>query len=369
MATKALIALLGAAMLVGCGGPAKTGGQLGAVPAAAAKEADAKEAAGNEARAKEADGKAGDPKEADAKEADGKAGDAKEADAKDGGAKDTRQLELTAEQVARIGVITTAVQAARYAGTAEGFGVILSHELVAQVAADLHSSTAAARLSDAALARAKGLAGGPGALGADALENAERQQAADSAAVELARRKLTSLLGVDFPFHDGADSELEKLAAGSHKLLRATFSSDSKMTGTPKTLRVSSIDAESGAAWNAHTVWAAPQDPSLPGRSVFAILTDATLTEGARVRAQAEADSGIVGVIIPEPAVVVSEGQYWCYLKKKEGVYQRVAIDTSRPFAEGYFVTEAIAPGQEVVTTAAGSLLARELNSSTEAED
>jgi len=343
MAPLCAAVLASGLLLAGCGASGKSGGGAAS------------------------DAKAADAKESDAKDAgEKKEGDAKGADEKKEG---TRQLELTPEQVAKIGVVTTAVQTARYAGTAEGFGVVLSHELVAQVAADLHSSTAAARLSDAALARARRLAGGPGALGADALENAERQQAADSAAVQLARRKLTSLLGVAFPFHDGADSELEKLAEGSHKLLRATFPSDSQVTGTPKTLRVSSIDAQSGAAWSAHTVWAAPQDPTLPGRSLFAILTDATVAEGARVRAQAETDSGIVGVVVPEPAVLVSDGQYWCYIKKKEGVYQRVAIDPNRPLGEGYFVTAGIAPGQEVVTTAAGSLLARELNSSSESED
>jgi hypothetical protein len=354
MGTKALIALLGAAMLAGCGGSGNTGA---GVPAAAATES--REDKPATAQTKPEDGDA----------ADAKPGAAKADEAKEGGAKDTRQLDLTPEQVAKIGVVTSAVQTARYTGTAEGFGVILSHELVAQVAADLHSSTAAAKLSDEALARAKRLATGPGALGVDALENAERQQAADTAAVELARRKLTSLLGVAFPFHDGADSELEKLAEGKHKLVRATFPADSKITGTPKTLRVASIDAQSGTAWSAHTVWAAPQDPTLPGRSVFAILTDEAVMEGAHVRAQTEGDSGVVGVVVPEPAVVVSDGQYWCYVKKKEGVYQRVAIDTSRPFGEGYFVTEGILPGQEVVTTAAGSLLARELNASTEAED
>jgi hypothetical protein len=335
MGTKTLILLLSGALLVGCSGGGPAAGH------AATKEADAKEA--------------------DAKEADAKEGEAKK--------EETRQVSLTPEQAARIGVVTTPVQSARYAGTAEGFGAILSHDLVAQAAAELHTSVAASRLSDAALARAKRLADTPGALGADAVENAERQQAADQSAVQLARRKLTSLLGVAFPFHEGADSELERLAEGTHKLARITFPVDAALTGTPKALRVSSIDAASGTAWNAHTVWAAPQDPSLPGRSLFAILTESTLAEGARVRAQAEADAAIVGTVVPEPAVVVTDGLYWCYVKKEEGVYQRVAIDTGRPLGEGYFVADGIAPGQEVVTSGAGSLLARELNASTEPED
>jgi len=338
MGTRTLILLVSGALLVGCSGARPGTGH----------------AAGTEAR------------DADAKEADTKGAGAKEGEAKK---EESRQVELTPEQAAKLGIATTPVQSARYAGTAEGFGAILSHDLVAQAAAELHTSVAASRLSDAALARAKRLADTPGALGADVVENAERQQAADQSAVQLARRKLTSLLGVAFPLRDGADSELERLADGSHKLARITFPVDAVLQGMPKVLRVSSIDAAGGTAWNAHTVWAAPQDPSLPGRSMFAILTESTLAEGARVRAQAESDAAILGAVVPEPAVVVADGLYWCYVKKDEDVYQRVAIDTSRPLGEGYFVGDGIAPGQEVVTAGAGSLLARELNASTASQD
>jgi hypothetical protein len=334
MGTKALILLLSGVLLVGCSGGGPAAGQ------AATQEADPKKAGAQE-RAQEGEEKK----------------------------EQTRQVELTPEQAARIGIVTTPVQSARYAGTAEGFGAILSHDVVAQAAAELHTSVAASRLSDAALARAKRLAGTPGALGADAVENAERQQAADQSAVQLARRKLTSLLGVAFPFHGGADSELEKLADGTHKLARVTFPVDAAITGVPTALRLSSIDAAAGSAWNAHTVWAAPQDPTLPGRSLFAILTDSTVAEGARVRAQAQSDAAIAGVVVPEPAVVVADGLYWCYVKKNEDAYRRVAIDTGRPLGEGYFVADGIAPGEEVVTAGAGSLLARELNASTEPED
>jgi hypothetical protein len=297
---------------------------------------------------------------ADTEKEDASGGDAKKEEA--------RQLTLTPEQVSRLGVVTTAAQEARYTASSEGFGAVISHEFIAQATADLHTAAAAVKQSEAALARAQRLSSGPGALGADVLENAQRQHGADQAAVQLARRKLTSLLGVGFPWRGALDSELEKLADGTHELLRVTFPPDASLTGTPKTLRVSSIDAPD-IAWIARAVWAAPQDPTLPGRTVFAVLTDSTLAEGAHVRARSSADSSIPGVMVPETAVVITDGQYWCYLKKKDGVYQRVAIDSSRPLGDGYFVADGVAAGDEVVTSAAGLLLARELNSSTEAED
>jgi hypothetical protein len=350
MGTKTLMVLLCAAVLAGCGGAA------GQSAAGTSKEGGAQKQSG---------GTTGEPKGADEQ-----AGEAKE-----GEGKETRQVELTPEQVARLGVVTTAVQEARYAATSEGFGVVISHEVVAQAAADLQTALAAVKQSQAAVERAQRLSSGPGALGADVLENAQRQHGADEAAVQLARRKLTALFGVGFPWQPGrpkgqgdGEGELRRLADGTHELLRVTFPPSSSVTGTPRTLRISSIDALA-SAWVARTVWPAPQDPSLPGRSVFAVLTDSTLAEGARVRAQSSTDASISGVIVPETAVVITDGQYWCYVEKKDGLYRRVAIDASRPLGNGYFVSDGVAAGDRVVTSGAGLVLARELNASTGAED
>jgi len=285
------------------------------------------------------------------------------------GHEQSRELKLTPEQVSRLGVVTTHVRATHYSAQAEGFGVAIAHEVIAQAASELQTAVASARLSDKTLARAERLADGPGALGVDAQEAAQRQRAADQAAVRLARRKLTALLGVEFPWHgEAADAEIEKLAEGSQRLLRVTFPPGAP-AGRPKALRVSSLDAAGGTEWTARAVWAAPQDPTLPGQSVFAVLTSADLAEGAHVRAQSLSDSSTAGVVVPETAVVINGGQYWCYVKKEEGVYRRVAIDGGRPTGAGYFVSDGIDAGEEVVTTAAGLLLARELNASTEAGD
>lgn len=347
MGTKVAIVLLGAVVLASCGGCARSG---------AGQVRDGVEPADAEAGAPAAGAKEG----AAANES---------ADAKQGTEVKQRELKLTSEQAGKLGVVTTPAQATDYTAQAEGFGVVLSHDAIAQAAAELQTAVASARLSDQTLDRARRLADGPGALGADALEGAQRQQAADQTAVRLAWRKLTALLGVEFPWHGAAaDAELEKLAEGSHRLLRVTFP-----PGTPgrkpKALRVSSLDAAAGTDWTARTVWAAPQDPTLPGQSVFAVLAGTDLAEGAHIRAQSLSDSSTAGVVVPETAVVINEGQYWCYVKKEGGVYRRVAIDGSRPTGAGYFVAEGVGAGDQLVTTAAGLLLARELNASTEAGD
>jgi hypothetical protein len=74
------------------------------------------------------------------------------------------------------------------------------------------------------------------------------------------------------------------------------------------------------------------------------------------------------GVLVPPSAVVVSDGKFWCYVERQPGVFTRVPLDISRSMADGYFVGDAIKPGASIVTAAAGLLLARQSNPSSEAE-
>ena len=380
MGTKIVWALLGTVGLAICAGC----GSSGAAPAQAAADEPAAKAAGGAAAKDEADAKG-------------------EGAAKEGGEEaKPREVKLDDEQISHLGIVTTAVQATHYSPQSEGYGAVISHDAIAQAQADLQTALAASRASEKAFARTRELANGPGALGVDVLENAQRQQAADQSAVRLAQRKLTTLLGLEFPWHGAAaDAETEKLAEGAHRLLRVTFPPGGASAGKLKALRVSSLDEPAGADWTAKTIWRAPQDPTLPGQTVFALVTSADLSEGAHIRAQSLADTGTAGVVVPETAIVITEGQYWCYVKKENGkeeasddkkedakddakddkkddkkddgkddvVFQRVAVDGSHPTGSGYFVADGIEPGAEVVTTGAGSLLARELNSSTEAGD
>ncbi len=300
-----------------------------------------------------------------------------EHDNDEGGDKDT--VVLTPEMASRLGIGTTQAQAITFTPGAEGFGVVLGHDAIAQIAADIETARAGMKQSQAALVRARQLANGPGALGVDAVENATKQTAADQASLTLAERKLTATLGLKFP-HRGAEADgavLTALANGTFKLARVTFPPGAVVGATPRELRLlplesSAADTSGGAAvWTANTVWDAPQDPTIPGRSLFALLRTADIPEGMRLQAlPVSANGAIQGVLIPSSAVVVSEGQYWCYLRKGTDSFTRAPISVDRPLAQGYFVpADRVAPGAEIVTTAAGLLLARQTNPSSEAAD
>ena len=326
---------------------------------AAAKEEGSKEDSKGESKA--------DSRESSKEDSKEESQEGKEAD-KDGA------VVLEPELVKRLGITTAPAQAVTYKPAAEGFGLVLTHDSIAQIAADLETAAAGARQSQAALERMKRLQGGPGAVGADVLETAAKQAAADQAALTLARRKLTATFGLKFP-GQGADSGgvLVALANGTFKLARITFSPGALPNGTPHGLRLFSLDSSSPStepALNASAVWDAPQDPTLPGRSLFALLRTADVPEGTRLDALPVSDNGVAGVLIPASAVVVTGSQYWSYIRKGEGTFLRAPIDVDRPLAQGYFVpADKVAPGDEIVTAGAGLLLARQMNPSSEGGD
>jgi hypothetical protein len=309
-----------------------------------------------------------------------------------------KPVELTAEERQKLGIATAPAQAITYSDSSAAFGVVLSHEAIAQAVADLETAASAAHLSEVALTRGQKLAAGPGALGVDTIETLQKQKSADQAALSLARRKITAVVGVRFPWQgaEGDTGTLNALASGEAKLVRATFPSGVFVGSTPKSLRLVPLEpgadtgsdtrtnpgaesaqrpsdtAAASTGLTATPVWNAPQDPNLPGRSFFALLRNADIAEGSRFQViPASAAGGVTGVLVPANAVVIASGQYWCYLEKKPGTFARVPIIIDKPLGAGYFVSDGVgvSEGDKVVTSSAGLLLAREMNAATGADD
>jgi hypothetical protein len=282
---------------------------------------------------------------------------------------------LKPEEVAGLGITASAAAAVRYQAATSGFGVVLGHDVIAQAVADVATAQAVAAQSRAVLARMQRLAGTPGADSTEARENAARQAAVDAAALRLAKAKSSSVLGQNPPWAGREDSKLpEELAEGRAKLVRVTFPLGSVNGRASQRLWLARLGtAGAGERWTAHGVWDAPADAGVPGRSFFALLQGIEVGEGERLlawTASGSGDSGQAesGILIPSSAVVASDGRYWYYLERQPGEFARTAMDISRPMADGYFVQGGLKGGDLIVTSAAGLLLAREINPSTEAE-
>lgn len=278
-------------------------------------------------------------------------------------------VSLSADEVDKMGILTTPAKSATYSPEAAGYGVVMQHDGIAQAVAELGTALAMERQSRLAYDRGRHLAGGPGAMPADTQDIAARQVAIDEAALALAQRRLSSTLGENPPWRqDRAGSpQLAALASGRLKLLRATFPFGSLSEETPQTLRLAHISsAQAGKRWIARPVWRAPADASVPGKSWFALLPQGEFGEGERVLAWAPVGAAESGAEVPAAAIVITAGKYWCYVRKAAGTFVRTAVSTASPTADGYFVKEGIEPGEQIVIRAAGLLLARETNPSTD---
>jgi hypothetical protein len=266
---------------------------------------------------------------------------------------------LDAEQAGKLGLAVQPAAAAAFREEHAGFGQVWSHEAIAQLVADIATASAAEKQSKAALARLQQLAGSPGAFPADAGESAQRQASSDEAALQLARRKLSALLG-DHPPFDAAGPELGDIASGRAKLVRVSFPLGAGPRQTPRELRLIGMGAEPGAkGWSAHAIWNAPADNAVPGYSYWAIASGAGLLEGDRLLVRAPEGAALPGALVPDAAVVVTDDRYWCFIEQPAGTYRRIEIDTRRPVASGYVVDHGVAPGDALVVHGAGLLLAR----------
>jgi hypothetical protein len=278
---------------------------------------------------------------------------------------------LSPAEIQALGIATTPAKAARSAPEISGFGVVIAHEAIQQAVAELQTATAAVRQSRAAADRLNQLASTPGAMSADATEAATRQATADLATLEVARQHLSSLLGDNASWRDPDDnSQLLALARGEQRLVRVTFPLTLLGSQVPTSVRVARIDAaQGGRSWKSAQVWRAPADASVPGMSLFAVIANRDLQEGERVLAWTAVGDAEPGVVIPAAAAVTSAGQFYCFVERAPGQYERVEFSPDRAAGDGYFVTQGIAAGDQVVTSGAAHLLAREINPSTEADE
>jgi hypothetical protein len=291
-----------------------------------------------------------------------------------------RSVTLDTATVARLGIATAPLEAAQFRAETSGFGVVMAFDMLAQTDADIATAESAVEASRASLARARGLFAADVSVSRQTVEAAERQAAADAAQLTLAQRRAVSLWGQGVPWTNAAERGriFAQLAAGTVALARVTFPSSSVGDRTPSSLRAQRVDSGTGAeSWTATTVWNAPADPTIPGRSFFALLRGArSLQPGERLLVSLPQGGAQRGVIVPSSAVLIAEGQAWYYAAEIIPLiipmapledFTRQMLDIGKPTANGYFVADG-QPGQSVVVEGAGLLLAREIGTTEEEE-
>ncbi len=208
-----------------------------------------------------------------------------------------------------MGIVTAEAKAIMHAPETTGFGVVLAHESIAAAVAELDTAAATERQSRAALDRAQRLAGTAGAMPAETLETAQRQAAVDQAALELSRRKLSSTFGQNSPWSSQSNSpQLLALARGDARLVRVTFPLGTGGDAMPASVRLAHINASRGGkSIETRSLWSAPADATVPGRSYFAYLkSERFRRRGAFARVAAHG-----GGRIRRPGPRIGGGHQW----------------------------------------------------------
>ncbi|MDE2184184.1 MAG: hypothetical protein KGJ78_14285 [Alphaproteobacteria bacterium] len=271
-------------------------------------------------------------------------------------------VSLSPDETAHLGIRTVAVAAAAFTPNIQGYGLIVSFDTLAQADSDVATAEAAARQSQASLRRQQHLMRSD-ATTREAVDLAQKQAATDAAQLVLAQRKEAATFGRTAPWLDPARYKeiMSKLSSGRTKLVHASFPIGVLQGAPPSKLFISRLDhAPTGAAWSSGTIWLAPADNTIPGRSVYALLEGSDLADGERVLVAAPVAPPVSGALIPTDAVILSEGQAWCYVVVRPNRFERVQVDTSRPMAGGYFVANGVGTGTKVVLQGQSLLLAHE---------
>ena len=277
-----------------------------------------------------------------------------------------RNVTLDASSRGKLGIVTAPAKASNFRSETQGFGQILTIDALGQTDADLSVAEATAQASAAALARAEGLFKADTSVSRQVLETAQRQAVTDAAQLTLAQRKAVATWGREGPWQDAAKRHalLRSVATDKTLLVRATLPASATIEGDTA-IRIERLGLSSNAkGLKVSSVWSAPADPTLPGRSYFILLEGPTgLSQGERVRVSVSGGKATAGAIVPPSAIIIAEGQTWLYVEEKPNYFVRQAIDLSQSTSNGYFVPHGVNPGEKVVTEGAAHLLAKETGS------
>jgi hypothetical protein len=282
---------------------------------------------------------------------------------------------LSSTDRAHLGLETAPALPATFTPHVRGYGVVLNFSTLAQYVANVDAAEAAARESSAVLDDVRALYGKGRtghAMSREALDAAIHRATTDAAQAELAHRQEDATFGRDAPWLSAEehDAILAALSSGRTVLVQATFPLGSSFRLKPGTLSLTHLNTQSSeTAWTTASIWEAPADPSMPGRSYYGLVEGSDLAQGEHVLVVAPTGSPLTGVLVPSESVVLSEDKAWCYVFRAPNTFQRLPIDPNRTLAGGYFVEKGIGVNEPVVIKGASLLLARELGLALSAPD
>jgi len=149
----------------------------------------------------------------------------------------------------------------------------------------------------------------------------------------------------------------QRLANGKSRLLKLTLPLG-KAPANP--LRSAQLLLANGTTAAASLISPAPTtEPDLQGQSYYFLATSQVkhLNYGLRVTGLMSYGPQHRGAVVPNAAVVWSQGSAWAYVKMGDERFERKPVRTDTPVPAGWFQAGGLSPGNQVVTQGAAVLL------------
>lgn len=149
----------------------------------------------------------------------------------------------------------------------------------------------------------------------------------------------------------------QHLTQGKSRLVKLTLPLGRTPVDPPRSAQILLAD---GTTTTVSLISVAPQiEPDLQGQSYFFLAMSQLqqLNYGLRVTAIIPYGPAYRGVVVPDAAVVWSQGSAWTYIKADNGRFERKPVRTNAPVPGGWFQPQGLTPGNTVVTQGVGVLL------------
>lgn len=258
-----------------------------------------------------------------------------------------------------IGLQTAPLAAATLPPEIKAYGRVLDSATLVALHDDVAAAQAALQASQPEYDRLKKLSALDNAS-AHALEIAEAQSKRDQGALDTAEAQLIAASGRAVP--DEPPGFFQSLARQENVLVRLDLPPGETPAETPiaAELTVPEMRQPIVAAFLGR---AATTDPQVQGAGFIFVVTNVpvALTPERMVTGFLELPGEPAnGVIVPDAAVVRSEGHAWIYVQTGDTDFARRELALDHSTTGGWFVTNNVVPGDKVVVTGAQTLLSEE---------
>ena len=160
---------------------------------------------------------------------------------------------------------------------------------------------------------------------------------------------------------DGSSPELEHLLSHEHVLLLVTLPPGQTLPPDTQTAQVARNGNRAGAVAATFVSPAHTADATVQGETYYFHASAADLRAGMRVDVWIQqSKNAAAGVIVPQSAVVWAMGEAWAYIQIDNTHFVRRPVSTKTEAPGGWFVSDAIKPGDTVVIAGAQMLYADE---------